>query len=64
MLVLMLEIVVSYPWDEYTFTEKVAATISGYNEHQTKQELYDQHLIENMNGPFTKFSEYHYRKKK
>jgi hypothetical protein len=56
------DILVSYPWDEYTISEKVAAKLSSFD-HMTKQEMYDNHLIDNTNGPFRKFDESHYDKK-
>lgn len=55
------DIVVTYPWDEYTIFEKVASTIKGY-EHMTKQELYDKKLITKDQTMFQKFNDSHYKK--
>lgn len=57
------DIVVTYPWDEYTTSEKVASFLMGYSSnHMTKQELYDAHLISEDQRMFQKFNESHYKK--
>lgn len=59
------DIVVTYPWDEYTIFEKAASTIMGYsNKHITKQELYDKGLISKNQNVFQKFNDSYYNKNK
>jgi hypothetical protein len=57
------DIVVTYPWDEYTVSEKVANYLKGYGgNHMTKQELYDKGLITKDQKMFQKFNDSHYKK--
>lgn len=57
------DIVVTYPWDEYTISEKVASYLRGYgSDHMTKQELYDKKLIREDQHIFQKFNDSHYKK--
>lgn len=57
------DIVVTYPWDEFTTSEKVASYLMGDRSYyMTKQELYDKRLISEEQKMFQKFNESHYKK--
>lgn len=54
-------IVVTYPWNEYTISEKIASYITGNGKPATAQELYDKGLIKDTKGPFRKFNNSFYK---
>lgn len=55
-------IVCTYPWDEFTFCEKTASILHGFK-NPTKQELYDQGLINKDQTNFIKFNNSYYKDK-
>lgn len=58
------KIVVTYPWDEFTTSEKIASYLMGYSSaNMTKQELYDKKLISKDQQTFQKFNESYYENK-
>ena len=57
-------IVVTYPWDDYSVFEKIASTLTGLGRAQTRQELYDSHLISSINEDAHKFNSSYVNEKK
>ncbi|WP_394870570.1 hypothetical protein [Clostridium butyricum] len=58
------KIVVTYPWDEFTTSEKIASYLMGYSSvNMTKQELYDKKLISKDQKIFQKFNTNYYENK-
>lgn len=57
------DIIVTYPWDEFTISEKTACYLRGYSSNfMTKQELYDKRLITKDQKMFQKFNDNYYKK--
>lgn len=56
------DIVVTYPWNEYSISEKAASYLTGLGKAMTKQELYDKKLISKDQTMFKKFNDSYYNK--
>lgn len=55
------DIIVTYPWEEYTLSEKAASILMGYGKADTKQQLYDQGLINSDKLMYQKFNDSYYK---
>lgn len=51
------DILVTYPWDDYKLSEKIASIVTGLGKSETRQELYDTHMISDINEDLHKFND-------